>query len=94
MDFVVFLQGIATFFEDILFFAARYCIGTLVFLERTCFYFFTRLNKNKTLFGVFDRWVVHIFPSKAQEKLLIHQNLYKQDRVLIETSYIDCEYIA
>ena len=45
VDFVVILQGIATFFEDILFFRARDCIVTLLFLERTCFYFFTRLNK-------------------------------------------------
>ena len=45
MDFVVFPQGIATFFEDILSFRAQDCIVTLLFLERTCFYIFKRLNK-------------------------------------------------
>ena len=45
MDFVVTLQGIATFFEDILFFAAQDCIGNLLSFRTTLLYFFTRLNK-------------------------------------------------
>jgi len=45
VDFVVFLQGIATFFEDILFFAAQDCIGNLISFRTTLLYFFTRLNK-------------------------------------------------
>ena len=45
VDFVVFLQGIATFFEAILFFAAQDCIGNLLSFRTTLLYFFTRLNK-------------------------------------------------
>ena len=45
------------FLEDILFFRARDYIGTLLFLERTCFYFFTRLNKKtNVVWDRFDRW--------------------------------------